>query len=47
MEHNQAITCSVSQCRHNEDGKSCCLKGIHVGCSCGETCTCCDNYEEK
>ena len=47
MEHNQSIACSVENCRHNNDGKNCCLMNIHVGCSCGEKCTCCDSYEEK
>ncbi|MBE7091117.1 MAG: DUF1540 domain-containing protein [Clostridiales bacterium] len=47
MLHTQAILCSVKGCRHNANGKSCALKDIHVGCACGESCTCCDSYEEK
>lgn len=46
-QYNEKIGCDVRNCRYNAEGKNCTLDHIHVGCACGETCTCCDSYQEK
>ncbi len=47
MEKNYCIKCEVSKCQHNNGGNYCSLSGIKVGCGCGESCTCCEDYSEK
>ncbi len=46
-EVNTSIGCGVTECKYNRAGDYCTLSRIHVGCSCGESCTCCDSFEQK
>lgn len=44
---NIGVGCDVEECRFNVQGTNCSLNKIHVGCACGETCTCCDSFVKK
>ena len=45
--YNRDIACNVNTCKHNYQGCNCKLNTIKVGCSCGDTCTCCESYDEE
>lgn len=44
---NRDIACNVSTCKHNYHGCNCKLDKITVGCTCGDTCTCCESFDEN
>ena len=45
--YNRDIACNVSTCKHNYFGTNCKLDRITVGCTCGDTCTCCESYDDN
>lgn len=45
--YNRDIACNVNSCRHNYGGCNCKLTKITVGCTCGDSCTCCESYDEN
>lgn len=44
---NKGVGCAVQECKFNVRGTNCSLDKIHVGCACGEQCTCCDSFVQK
>lgn len=45
---NSGVSCGVTDCRFNSDGRYCELENIHVGNTCDcEHCTCCDSFQKK
>jgi len=44
---NKGVGCEVNDCKFNIAGTNCSLDKIHVGCSCGDKCTCCDSFTKR
>ncbi|MBO4262186.1 MAG: DUF1540 domain-containing protein [Clostridia bacterium] len=46
VKYNSNIKCDVRNCKHNCEGKNCCLDAVKITCG-KQSCTICGDYSVK